>query len=59
LRFGMLSAIDLNDKLSLIPDKVRDIGSDRGLSPEVHSEWLERSDNPPHLSFGVGWIAPH
>src|SRR5215217_9597975 len=55
----MLPTIDLNDQFSGVPDKIRDIGTDRPLPPEVHSRGLERAQYPPPPPLGIGGASAH
>jgi hypothetical protein len=55
---GMLRSVKLNDDFARMPSEIRNIDANRCLPSEVHSQWLQRSQQEPQLSFGICNITP-
>jgi hypothetical protein len=54
LRQGMLSAIELDDQLSVDAGEVDDMAPDRMLPPEFMRLKPPAAKRPPKQSFGIG-----
>jgi len=56
LRFGMLAAVDLDDKPVLETNEIQNVVSKRDLSSKFQLCQAPVAQQKPHLKFGVGEI---
>jgi len=54
LRLKMLPAIELDDKICGVADKIHHVGTDRGLPPEACTIHPMSTKFVPDHSFGIG-----